>query len=307
MDSVNVLVRFALYLDLMLVFGLPLFHLHALRKPERSSILARKLSTLAVVAAIVGMILSAISMVLMTKAMSGAADFSSIEQHMFEMMLTDTSFGIAWCLRVAMLVLCVLAGLFLAQAPTSKFGVMSLAGGVALATLSWGGHGAMDEGTRGQLHLAADIIHLIAAGAWIGALAVFILMLVLRYGNDADEVSLLSRTLNGFALMGTVIVGSLLITGALNYWLIVGPTVAGLFSSPYGQLLIAKLILFGMMLALAAANRYRLSPILERAYVSGKHQEAVAALRRSLFIETACACLILVLVAWLGTLGPMID
>jgi len=107
--------------------------------------------------------------------------------------------------------------------------------------------------------------------------------------------------------MGTVIVGSLLITGALNYWLIVGPTVTGLFSTPYGQLLIAKLVLFGMMLALAAANRYRLSPILERAHVFGEHQEAVEALRRSLFFETACACLILALVAWLGTLGPMID
>ncbi|MFT2658005.1 CopD family protein, partial [Escherichia coli] len=83
----------------------------------------------------------------------------------------------------------------------------------------------------------------------VGALAAFILMLVLRYGNDPADVSLLSRTLNGFALMGTLIVGSLVITGALNYWLIVGPTVTGLFSSPYGQLLIAKLGLFGLMLA----------------------------------------------------------
>jgi len=40
---------------------------------------------------------------------------------------------------------------------------------------------------------------------------------------------------------------------------------------------------------------------------SAEHQEAVEALRRSLFFETACACLILALVAWLGTLGPMID
>jgi tRNA(Ile)-lysidine synthase TilS/MesJ len=41
--------------------------------------------------------------------------------------------------------------------------------------------------------------------------------------------------------------------------------------------------------------------------VFGEHQEAVAALRRSLFFETACAFLILALVAWLGTLGPMVD
>ncbi len=307
MDWMTVVVRFALYVDLMLVFGLPLFQLHAMRKPERSSALAGKFSNLTIGATIAGMILSAISMILMVKAMSGAADFSSIEQHMIEMMLTDTPFGMAWCLRMAMLVISVLAGILFTRMPTLKFGMMSLAGGIALATLSWGGHGAMDEGVRGQLHLVADIIHLLAAGAWVGALAVFILMLILRYGNDAADISLLSRTLNGFALMGTAIVGSLLITGALNYWLIVGPTINGLFSTTYGQLLVAKLVLFGMMLLLAAANRYRLSPLLERAHLVGEYGEAIAALRRSLFIETCCAFLILALVAWLGTLGPMAE
>lgn len=48
MDWMTVLVRFALYVVLMLVFGLPLFQLHALRKPERSSVLAKKFSNLAV-------------------------------------------------------------------------------------------------------------------------------------------------------------------------------------------------------------------------------------------------------------------
>ncbi|MCI1014220.1 copper homeostasis membrane protein CopD [Herbaspirillum sp. C7C2] len=307
MDWMTVVVRFALYVDLMLVFGLPLFQLHAMRKPERSSALAGKFSNLTIGATIAGVILSAISMILMVKAMSGAADFSSIEQHMIEMMLTDTPFGMAWCLRMAMLVISVLAGILLTRMPTLKFVMMSLAGGIALATLSWGGHGAMDEGVRGQLHLVADIIHLLAAGAWVGALAVFILMLILRYGNDAADISVLSRTLNGFALMGTAIVGSLLITGALNYWLIVGPTINGLFSTTYGQLLVAKLVLFGMMLLLAAANRYRLSPLLERAHLVGEYGEAIAALRRSLFIETCCAFLILALVAWLGTLGPMAE
>lgn len=305
MDWMAVLVRLALYVDLMLVFGMPLFQLHALRKPERSSVLATKFSTLTVNAAVVGVILSAISMLLMVKTMSGATDFSSIGPHMVGIMLTDTPFGIAWCLRILMLILCVSAGLFLPRTPTLRFGVMSLSGGVALATLSWGGHGAMDEGMRGQLHLTADIIHMLAAGAWLGALAAFTLMLRLRYGNDAADIALLSRALNGFALIGAVIVGALLITGAINYWLIVGPTIAGLFPTLYGQLLIAKLLLFGVMLALAAANRYRLSPLLEQAQISGEYQDAIAALRKSLFIEMACACLILALVAWLGTLDPM--
>ncbi|WP_406851400.1 copper homeostasis membrane protein CopD [Herbaspirillum huttiense] len=307
MDWMTVPVRFALYVDLMLVFGLPLFQLHALRKPERSSVLAKKFSNLAVALAVVGIFLSTISMVLMVKAMSGAVDISAIEEHMIEMMLTETSFGIAWCVRIAMLVLFVAAGLFVSRAHSLRLCIMSLTGAVALATLSWGGHGAMDEGVRGQMHLAADIIHLLAAGAWVGALAVFVLMLVWRYGDGPADIALLSRTLNGFALMGTVIVGSLLITGAINYWLIVGPTFAGLLSSQYGQLLIAKLFLFSLMLALAAANRYRLSPLLERAHISGEHREAITALQKSLLFETACAFLILVLVAWFGTLGPMTE
>lgn len=307
MDWMGVLLRFALYLDLMLVFGLPLFQLHALRQPERSSALGKKFSALTAGAAVIAMALSVASMALMAKAMTGAADFSSIGEHVFEMMLTDTSFGMAWCLRMVMLLVCVLAALPSNRWPTLSAGMMSAAGATALATLSWAGHGAMDEGARGQLHLTADIIHLLAAGAWVGALAAFILMLVLRYGKDPADVSLLSRTLNGFALMGTLIVGSLVVTGALNYWLIVGPTVSGLFSSPYGQLLIAKLGLFALMLALAAANRYRLSPLLERVHISGEQGQAIAALRRSLFIETCCAFLILALVAWLGTLGPMTE
>ncbi|MGO0791124.1 copper homeostasis membrane protein CopD [Herbaspirillum seropedicae] len=305
MDAMSVSVRFALYLDLMLVFGLPLFQLHALRQPERSSPLGRKLVVLTVSATVAGIALSVAGMLLMAQAMTGAADIGSLEQHMVGMMLTDTSFGMTWCLRMGMLLVIVLAAWLSKTRPTIAAALMSAAGGAALATLSWAGHGAMDEGVRGQVHLIANIIHLLAAGGWVGALAAFILMSALRGGDDPADVALLSRTLKSFAVMGTVIVGSLVITGALNYWMIVGATVAGLFSSPYGQLLVAKLGLFMLMLALAAANRYRLGPLLERVHASGEHGQAIAALRKSLFAETCCALLILALVAWFGTLVPM--
>ena len=78
MDGMTVLVRFALYLDLMLVFGLPLFQLHALRWPERSSPLGKKFVLLTASAAAIGLVLSAVSMLLMAKAMTGAADIGSI-------------------------------------------------------------------------------------------------------------------------------------------------------------------------------------------------------------------------------------
>jgi putative copper resistance protein D len=78
-------------------------------------------------------------------------------------------------------------------------------------------------------------------------------------------------------------------------------------------LLLAKLALFGLMLALAAANRWRLTPALAAAVAGGDAEDidtdpdaALAAMRRSLIIEALAALAILALVAWFGTLEPFV-
>lgn len=101
-----------------------------------------------------------------------------------------------------------------------------------------------------------------------------------------------------------IVVATLVITGAVNYWLIVGPVLPELSLNSYGGLLASKLALFGTMLALAAANRFHLSPRLEHALRTGDHAVAVRTLRRSLMFETSAATLILALVASLGILSP---
>lgn len=110
--------------------------------------------------------------------------------------------------------------------------------------------------------------------------------------------------LTGFAGLGTVIVAALAFTGAANYWFIVGPTVQGLLSGLYGWLLVGKLGLFALMLGLAAANRFRLGPMLEASIAGGRPEAALVLLRKSLALEAGAATAILLLVAWLGTLGP---
>ncbi|MFT6568809.1 MAG: putative copper resistance protein D, partial [Sphingomonas echinoides] len=73
----------------------------------------------------------------------------------------------------------------------------------------------------------------------------------------------------------------------------------------YGQLLLAKLALFALMLGLAALNRFRLTPRFEASIAASDHRGALGALRRSLGAETGCIIAILALVAWLGTLEPL--
>ena len=72
----------------------------------------------------------------------------------------------------------------------------------------------------------------------------------------------------------------------------------------YGRLLLAKLALFGAMLGLAAINRWRLTPALAAAGSDAGAWPAERRIRLSIMLETTAAILILVLVAWLGTLDP---
>ncbi|MGD7178257.1 copper homeostasis membrane protein CopD [Ralstonia pseudosolanacearum] len=303
-DGLNVALRFALYLDLMLVFGVALFGLGALRPEERASAIARRYVRVVAVSVAVGIVLSLWSAVVMAKAMTGAAEYAELTGHVFGMILGATAFGLAWAVRMAALVACLPAALALRRCPTARFAVLAALGATALATLTWAGHGAMDQGARGMLHAATDIAHLLAAGAGGGALAAFVLLASAGQMRAPGAAARLSRVSSGFAGLGTLIVATLAVTGAANYLLIVGPTVEGVFTTAYGGLLLAKLAVFALMLGLAAANRFRLSPRLAAAVRSGDPAGAVSALRASLIAEACLGGLILGLVAWLGVLSP---
>ncbi|AQV98778.1 copper resistance protein CopD [Cupriavidus necator] len=295
--------RLALYVDLGLLFGLPLFCTYALQREERASRFAMRCQALALGCVVAGIVLSLGALAVMARSMTGASDFSALQGHVFTMIVTGTDFGVAWSVRVGALLLCVLAGMTW-RSGGARFAALAMLGGIALGTLAWGGHGAMHEGAMRYLHLASDVAHLLAAGAWVGALAAFLLLSVSRAATNGEDVALLSRTSDGFARVGTVIVATLILSGALNYWLIVGPALPEFAPMSYGGLLVAKLTLFVAMLGLAAANRFRLSPRLATAVRAGEPGMAVRALWRSLMLEAGAATLVLALVAVLGMLSP---
>lgn len=190
------------------------------------------------------------------------------------------------------------------QTPALLLGVLSGAGAVALATLAWVGHGAMDEGPRGAVHLAADVLHLLAAGAWVGALVGFVSLSWGAHARSGQSVATLERSAAGFARTGILIVAALFVSGAMNYLLVEGASWQPLLTTLYGQLLAAKLAVILLMLGLAAANRTRFGPRLARASGAADRSSAVRPLRRSLATEAVFGFVVLALVAWLGVLSP---
>ena len=290
-------VRFALYATLSGLFGLSAFSLYGLKAGERADALA--LRPWLVASSLLGLLFSGVALVLLAAAMAGAPAWP-IDREAIGMLLTGSAMGTAWEARMVALIVAVIAAL-IAAGRTAPLGLVALAAGLALATLAWTGHGAMDEGATGWVHLVADILHLLAAGTWVGALLGLTLLVVRPAVRvDVAHLRLTHGALHGFGLVGTIVV-----TGLVNGWLLVGTgNLPRLLTTLYGQLLLAKLALFGTMLGLASLNRFRLTPAFERSVAVGDHRAALAALRRSLAIETSCAVTILALVAWLGMLEP---
>lgn len=303
-DSVSIALRFVLYVDLMLLFGVALFGLYSLKGQERMSGAVLPFRSMLAGTALLGAVLSVASMVMMASAMSGETDFAELRPHI-EMMVLETDVGLACVVRIVALLTAGLAVML--RAPGVSLLVAAFAGGVALTSLAWSGHGAMDEGSRRYWHFVVDILHLLAAGAWVGALVAFALMAKINALQTEARIRLLARAVSRFEVIGAVIVVVITVTGVVNYLFIVGPKLDEVFLSTYGILLFIKVVLFAGMLVLAALNRFHLGPLLERSLRDGQYTVAANALRRSVVVELVAAVVIVGLVAWLGTLSPEME
>lgn len=305
LPAVLITVRLALYVDLMLAFGLPLFALYTVpaRRNEGRAVASRlAMSALTVV----GAGLSMLGLLLIAASMSDVSLFD-LDRGSADGLLNGTVIGTAGKIRVVALLMVALIGFWPAARRRVRCALQSGMGAVALASLAWTGHGAADEGPRGLLHLTADIVHLLAAGVWVGALAGLILILAQTHsaGSDrTDYIALAHRALAGFATVGTVAVALIVATGLVNSWFLIGfANISSLASSLYGRLLILKLVVFAGMIGLAGLNRFKLTPAITApggALVAG----AMRSIRRSVTLEASLALIVLGLVAWLGTLGP---
>lgn len=302
-EFLSIAIRFALYANLMALFGLPMLALYTAATASRTLALPNR--TLAVLA-ISALLLSAASIVIMSASMSGVS-ILDVTRSSITAMIFETPMGAAWRVRVGAISA---AFLIAAKGPARHSAAhlaLVLVSGAGLASLAWTGHGAAGEGTAGSFQLVADVVHLLAAGAWFGALlALGAALARISTRSTLEDIGTMQSALQRFAVAGSIIVGLLIVTGLVNGWALVGPAhVIGLAETPYGRLLVFKLALFAAMLVLAATNRFLLTPTLARATDLGHFSPVVVVkLRWSIAIETILAVSILATVAWLGTHAP---
>ena len=203
--------------------------------------------------------------------------------------LEGTRFGEVWSVRTALAL--VLAPLMIWPG-TRWLQVACAAAFAALPALV--GHAGAGPGATGALQAAADMLHLLAAAAWVGGLPALVMMLV--SGRPGGAPDLMAATTARFSRLAIASVAILLASGIANSWnLLDGP--GDLLATDYGRLVALKIGLFAAMLAIAAVNRFRLTPRLA-------HPQAMRALRRNSLAETGLGLCALLLVGALGTIPP---
>ncbi|WP_291838550.1 copper homeostasis membrane protein CopD [Brevundimonas sp.] len=303
LDVLVILLRLAQYGGAVVLLGTPLFLLYGLRGSDGLALAWPR--PLLIAAAAVVALGSAAALAAQTAVMAGSIT-EGLKPAALGYMITGTSLGPAFLIRAAVAGLALLL-LALARPSRPVWLLVALAGLIVSASFAWTGHGAATEGPGRYVHLTAAILHSWAAAVWLGALAALLILTLRRRPATPDSDRVLHRALHGFSGVGTASVAVLVLSGLINSWFLVGPDrLAGLLTTPYGLLLTGKLVVFALMLVLAVANRFHLTPDLGRALDDPEDLGvAVMRLKRSLVMETLLALALLALVAIMGTLAPV--
>ncbi len=219
------------------------------------------------------------------KDMSGATSFSEWSTAT-PVVLLHTSFGHILALQVL-----AIAAALAATAMMHRLGLLAatLAG---LAVLLETGHSHAYAMTDDVLFLS-QALHLLASGAWLGALVP--LLIVVR---DAPLTVALAAA-RRFATLGSVFVAVLVAT-ALFQGVELSGGLRGLTGTAYGGVLLTKVGLFALLLALAALNRWRLTPAL----AAPGGETGRQALAASIVAETAIGLLVVLAASLLSSLEP---
>ena len=231
--------------------------------------------------------LTSVAWLMLEAGMAGDGWADAVDPGTIWALVSATAVGRAWAVHLALV-----AALGLAL---MRGRGVTVAAGLALASLALVGHAAMQEGAEGVLHRLNAALHLLAAGVWLGGLPpLFATLARMRQGEGA-----LAPQLMRYSRLGHWAVAAVIVTGAVNTALVLG-RVPGC-GSPYQALLVLKIALVAGMVGLALVNRYVFVPRLKTA----DSPAALRAIARGTLAEIALGMAVLALGSAFATFDPV--
>ena len=239
-------------------------------------------------------------LVLQAADMTGHTVIEAWDDGAVGLLLFKTHAGVVWWVRFAiaatlLIDLCALASL--RGVPSEAAVVVGLVLAIAnFVSCAWLSHAGSDAGPYASLHLAAHALHMLGVSLWLGGFIPLAMLLSRALHSGPGGAATAARAVSvSFGNIALLAVGTIVISGIATTALVMRD-VSDLTTGTYAGLLAVKLVLFCLMLALAAVNRLQLVPRL----AASNHGPAAIWLWWSILAELALGLVILLAVGALG-------
>lgn len=158
------------------------------------------------------------------------------------------------------------------------------------------------------LGLIVGALHLLAAGLWVGGLVAIVAAVLPRARRGPNSRAIALQLVRRFGVLASVSVAALGVTGLFVTGQLVA-TVDALLFSPYGQLLLIKILLVGVVVLIGLSNAISTQPRLQGLLLARLPGRLARRLgprhpRRSIAAEMVAAVAVLGVVAMLGVTPP---
>jgi copper transport protein len=291
---------------------------------------ASRLERLFAVAIVLGVVVSALGVLLQGASAAGVSLWSSLKGSIVNNTL-GSRFGEVWGLRAVDWLL--LGGLLLAaramrrdvvpalhpgttedegltltpRPPRAILALLAIGATYLAITPALAGHASIESPVA--VFFPSDVLHVLSGSVWVGGIACLLLALpaATRRLEGPERSRLLLAALARFSpiALGAVVV--IAVTGVIQAYIDVR-SFHGLFHTTYGALIIVKVVLLLVLIGLGWVNRERVIPALQRVVGDGRSPGGIGELaRRTMRGELALMLCVFGVTAALISYAPPID
>nr|WP_176936485.1 CopD family protein [Massilia sp. PDC64] len=219
-------------------------------------------------------------------------------------MVTSSHLGFAFSIGIAGLAVAAV-GAFIQTDSSPGPALLTLPGlAVFWYTRSMGSHASSDGDV--SVRLLADWVHLGLISLWVGEVMVAGAITLKASGSMASsDRRARAAYVESLSSSATVALTGIFVTGIYAAWRSLGGW-ANLIGNPYGNTLLAKILLVGVAAALGGFNRFFVMPSWFARESAGDAEAEVfpARFKRVLWIEAVVLLAVIVLAAWLASTSP---
>lgn len=302
-SSTYVIVRWVHFIGLLVVIGGVAFYWLVLGRVHQADLTDSVMQESAVRArsvALMGAFLLAVATIARLFAQwaalrANADDPAAMSLHV---MVLGSGWGHAWLLEVGALTVAIV-GLSVARRSAGARSGWAIAalGAIGLAcAAALSGHAAVPQTT---LPLATDVVHVLAAGCWMGALLVLLVAGLPPARAATAPARAMAALVNAFSSTALASAAVVVLSGVVAAWHNVG-SVSALGGSSYGRVLLIKLAVLAVAALIGLYNWRRARPALA---ASGDD----AAIRRAMRAELTAAAVILLVTAVLVAIPTPVE